>query len=150
MKSKKVYFAPWLALGLLVLAGCAMPVKPEDSSVIRQRAVERWNFLIAHQAEKAYDYLSPGYRATKSREEYAKEMNNRPVRWKTAKFVEQKCDQDVCDVVIEVTYLAKVNAGTEREVESTSQVNEHWIREQGKWYLLPESRVTAPRIPPRP
>ena len=81
MKSKKVHFAKIAFAGAvaLVLVGCAGLVKKdEDASVIKEKAVQRWDYLIAHQAEKAYDFLSPGYRTTITRENYAAGMNNRP------------------------------------------------------------------------
>src|SRR5688572_22783391 len=69
-----------IACGLLLaLAGCVDKANPDT---IDTRAVERWNYLIAHQAEKAYDYLSPGFRSTQTREVYASSMNSRPVQWK--------------------------------------------------------------------
>jgi hypothetical protein len=135
-------------LGVLVLAGCATALHPDGAAALQERAIARWNFLIAHQGEKAYDYLTPGYRATKTREQYAKEMNNRPVRWTAAKYVGQSCEQDRCQVTIEVTYIARVNAGTVREVQSTAPVTENWIREQGQWYFLPGVEYVAPAIPP--
>ena len=53
-----------IALAALAAAGCADHSKSEN---VDRRAVERWNHLIAHQAEKAYDYLTPGFRATSPR-----------------------------------------------------------------------------------
>ena len=73
-----------LAALLVALAGCNTNKDP--AADVEKRATERWNFLIAHQAEKAYDYLSPGTRETQTRERYAKSMNSRPVQWTQAKF----------------------------------------------------------------
>ncbi|MHB8448820.1 MAG: hypothetical protein ACYC9P_12955, partial [Rudaea sp.] len=73
MKSKKVYFAQIvLAAAALALAGCGMLKKDEDASVIKTKAVQRWDDLIARKADKAYDFLAPGYRKTISRAQYAK------------------------------------------------------------------------------
>src|SRR3569833_1520067 len=100
---------------MAALAGCAAgpskpgkPSKDESADVIQQKSVERWNFLIAHQAEKAYDYLSPGYRSTKSREAYAKEMNDRPIRWTKAAYARQQCDGDTCKVSLTVNYSVRL------------------------------------------
>ena len=65
---------------VLLLGGCNFGDK-DSVAQVDTRAVERWNYLIAHQAEKAYDYLSPGTRETQTRESYAAAMNNRPVKW---------------------------------------------------------------------
>ena len=123
-----------LAASLLALAGCADKSNPDN---VDRRAVERWNDLIAHQAEKAYDYLSPGYRATQTREIYATAMNNRPVKWKTAKFKDKKCDADRCKVDIDVTYsLAVPRAGKTATMASVQ--SETWILVKGEWYFLPK------------
>ena len=53
MNSKKVYFAKIaLAAAALALAGCAgMARKDEDASVIKTKAVQRWDYLITKQAD---------------------------------------------------------------------------------------------------
>lgn len=146
MKSKKVYFAQIaLALGAAALAGCGMVKKDEDASVIQQKAVQRWDYLIAHKAEKAYDFLAPGYRATMSREAYASGMNNRPVSWESAKFVDQKCDAESCTVRVQLKYKVMVNLHGMHKINVNSPITERWIKESGRWYFLPGSRYKAPK-----
>ena len=123
-----------LAAMLLVLAGCADKSNPDN---VDRRAVGRWGYLIAHNAGKAYDYLSPGYRTTQTRENYAASMNNRPVKWKTAKFKDKKCDADRCKVDIDVTYsLVMPNVG--KVTTAASVQSETWILVKGAWYFLPK------------
>jgi hypothetical protein len=143
VKSKKVYFAKTgFVLAALALAGCMAAVKGEDNSVIRERAIQRWDYLIAHQADKAYDLLSPGYRETKPREDYAREMNSRGVRWSKASFGSQECEADVCHVHLAVDYQIKL--GATGPAKSTGFLNETWVRANGKWYFLPEQ--VQPRL----
>jgi hypothetical protein len=125
-----------LAVGVLLLAlsGCADKAAPDN---VDRRSVERWNELIAHRAEKAYDYLSPGFRATQTRENYAAAMNNRPVQWKAATFKRKDCDAERCKVQIDVTYsVALPGAGQPSFAKSTQ--SETWILVDGNWYLLPK------------
>ncbi|MEO5625643.1 MAG: hypothetical protein ABIQ70_06530 [Dokdonella sp.] len=124
-----------LAALLFGLAGCADKSNPDN---IDRRAVERWNFLIAHQAEKAYDYLTPGFRATQTREDYAAAMNNRPLQWKSAKFKHKECDADRCLVDIDVSYLLVMPGALNKPIESTGGQNETWIQVDGEWYFLPK------------
>ncbi|HET8940551.1 MAG TPA: hypothetical protein VFN13_01005 [Rudaea sp.] len=139
MKSKQVYFAKvGMLLALLALAGCMSAVKKnEDASVIKQRAVQRWDYLIAHQAEKAYDFLSPGFRATKTRDAYAREMNGRGVHWSKVHFGSQKCDADVCKVHLVIDYSMQMG-GPAGVVKSSGFVVETWIKTDGHWYFLPD------------
>lgn len=147
MKSKKVYFAKCAAICALLLSGCAT-MRSEDSSVIEKRAVERWNLIISHQPEKAYDLLSPGFRTTKARDVYAKEIINRPVTWESVKFVERKCEADTCQVTLELGIKVSVTAAQgSRPIETTVPVIENWIKDDGHWYFLPEAKIKAPKVP---
>ncbi len=120
---------------LLVLAGCADKGNPDN---VDRRAIERWNYLIAHQAEKAYDYLTPGFRATQTREAYATAMNNRPLQWKNVTFNRKECEEDRCTVYVDVAYELKMGAGPARSIDSKSTQSETWIRVKGNWYFLPK------------
>ena len=127
-----------LAAFFIALAGCNTNKDP--AADVEKRATERWNLLIAHQAEKAYDYLSPGTRETQTREGYATSMNSRPVQWTQAKYNHKECDADRCKVYIDVTYsVAMPGAGAiGKAIESTSTQTETWVRVKDDWYFLPK------------
>jgi len=120
----------------LVLGGCNFG----SSASVEKRAEERWNYLIARQAEKAYDYLTPGVRATQTRENYASAMNNRPVRWTAAKFNRKECDADRCKVYIDVSYSVVVPGSgvMGKPVSSSSTQSETWVHVKNGWYFLPK------------
>jgi hypothetical protein len=127
-----------LAAILVALAGCNTNKDP--TADVENRAVDRWNLLIAHKAEKAYDYLSPGTRETQTRESYAASMNSRPVQWTKATFNHKECDADRCKVYIDVSYsVAMPGAGAiGKSVDSTSTQSETWVRVKDDWYFLPK------------
>ena len=157
MRVSTALFAALIATALLV-AGCASETKRADSSPatdkvasgksvpnseVQRRAIERWELLIAHKAEKAYDYLSPGYRATKKRDEYAREMNDRPVRWTKVLPYREVCEKpEVCVIDLQVDVTVKM-PGVTQPVSSVGFVKETWIRSRGKWYLLPHAADLA-------
>jgi hypothetical protein len=125
-------------LGLLLLLGaCSSMVKKEDVSVVDKRAVERWNLLIATKPDKAYDYLSPGYQKTQTREAYAAQMGNRPVHWKKVSFLGKDCSEDVCHVRLLVDFTVNVSVGMGREASSVDVIKEDWLNIDGHWYFLP-------------
>jgi uncharacterized protein YceK len=142
--------ATLLATGILV-AGCGSQSTRTDkvfgeqdaaaaAKIVNERSIARWNLLIDHKAEKAYDFLSPGYQATKKREDYAKEMNDRPVKWSKVIPYSQACEKpDVCVVNIQVDANVKM-PGVGVPVSSVGFVEETWIKSGGKWYFLPDSK----------
>ena len=128
-----------VALGAFALALGTYHFGDSDADVDK-RAIERWNFLIAHQAEKAYDFLTPGTRATQTRENYATAMNSRPVRWTAAKFNRKECDTDRCKVYVDVTYSVVMPGGvaTGKPITTTSTQTEIWVHVDDGWYFLPK------------
>lgn len=136
MTSKRFKLA-WLALLALFLAGCG---SIDKSSSVEKRATERWNLLIAREAEKAFDYLTPGTRETQTRENYAASMNSRPVKWTAAKFNRKECDVDRCKVYMDISYsVAAPGAGAVgKAMESVSTQSETWVYVDNEWYFLPK------------
>ncbi|MBN8726613.1 MAG: hypothetical protein J0H15_02780 [Xanthomonadales bacterium] len=119
---------------LLALAGCTNTADPDN---VDRRAVERWNYLIEHKAEQAYDYLSPGFRTTQTREDYAAAMNNRPVQWKEARFKSKECEEERCKVEVEVGYAVPLAALGGKPTTASSNRSEVWILVDNHWYYLP-------------
>jgi hypothetical protein len=123
---------------IVLLGGCNFSGDP--TAEVDTRSVERWNYLIAHQAEKAYDYLSPGTRETQTRETYAAAMNSRPVKWLSAKFNRKECDADRCTVYIDVSYSVAMPGagGTGKAVQTSSTQSETWVHVKNGWFFLPK------------
>jgi uncharacterized protein YchJ len=138
----------------LALAACggggAAAVKPQNEAILEKRSIERWNLLIAHKAEKAYDFLSPGSRSTETREKYAADMNNRPVHWQSVTYVDRKCDDaDACTVQLQAAFSVNMSARMGQDVHSTTLLWERWIRIDGQWYYLQERAGTpVPKAAP--
>jgi len=131
---KRVSAGLMLGIALALLAGCVDKSNPD---MIDKRSVERWEFLVAHQADKAYDFLTPGYRATQTRASYAASMNNRPVQWTGARFKDKTCDGDRCTVNVDVRYSIVMPGMAGRKVENENTQTETWVRVKGEWYFLP-------------
>ena len=126
-----------IACGLLLaLGGCVDNANPDT---VDTRSVERWNHLIAHQAEKAYDYLSPGFRTTQDRETYAAAMNSRTVQWKAVNFKDKECDAERCKVHLDVTYSLLMPGTGAGPIEGKRTQTETWLLVDGEWFFLPSS-----------
>ena len=142
MRSVKVHVWTFALVALAAAtAGCQ---KQDPASVVQRRATERWNLLVSHEPIKAYDYLSPGYRATHTLDQYVAFIATTRMHWKSATIDSQKCDPESCAVNLTVKSVIPgqiVNAP--HDVEHEAPVTEHWILSEGQWYFLPDSRLEA-------
>lgn len=127
--------------GVLLLAACAGPGTRPDSDAgqaqLKQRAQARWELLINKHADQAYDFLTPGYRSTISRDKYASEMVNRPIKWESAKVNKVDCAQaDSCTVYMVIGYSLKL-PGMGGNAHSVAPIQESWLHLRNQWYYLP-------------
>lgn len=143
-----------LPIALLLLAACAGTATKSGSGggqddVLMERALERWNLLISGKTSEAWEFLSPGYRATHPRDIYAREMNQRPVRWSRVEPFVPTAESDIkavtcddaglsCEVRTQVHFKIRSHLTSVGLVESSSVVTENWIKLKGQWYVVPK------------
>jgi hypothetical protein len=155
------------ALSILLLGACATPstspvkeAPPESEAsapagdlapgLIALRATQRWQHLIERKAELAWEYLSPGYRATHPREAYAQAMNQRPVQWYQVEAFEPgpedppalECAQPrACTIMLKVHFKVRSHLPGVGTLDSWNVLKEHWVNVRDQWYLVPEDVV---------
>jgi hypothetical protein len=138
-----------LAVAFAALAACATSgggggasKRASGGDAVEERAVARWNLLIAGDFDHAYDYLSPGARSAKTRERYAAEHTGQPVRWQTVKFVAKECaSEDSCKVLVEIEYEISMSSPGVGKVKVPAPLEEQWVRLKGAWYYVPQEVV---------
>ncbi|MBL8299556.1 MAG: hypothetical protein JNN30_14560 [Rhodanobacteraceae bacterium] len=138
MKNLKTLLLCSSLLGLL--AGCAAGPGGgvKKGAAVEDRAVKRWELLIARNAADAYEYLTPGYRATHPKDQYAASMSSRPVKWKKVELMDKECpDEDTCTVRLVIDFELRIAAGIPGPVSSVDVQKEKWLRLKGQWYHLP-------------
>ena len=108
------------------LCGCAGMTSSEAPEVIvKQRAQDRWNAMIAGDLTKAYSYMSPASRTSISPELFRNSV--RPGFWKSAEVESAQCVKDACDVVVQVTYQSRGSS-------IRTPVKETWVNSEGGWW----------------
>lgn len=133
----------WVVLGLiLALAACAggpgrgkADASPE--AAIERRAIERWNLLIENNFYAAYEYLTPGYRATRAVSAYAAGTKPAIMNWTAIEWRGVDCEvPDSCLARLLLQYTVQMQgAGA---VPGLTEIKERWVRLDGNWYHLPE------------
>lgn len=122
---------------VVMASGCATTSTKQAKSV-EDRAVKRWDLLIAGKADEAYEFLTEGYRSTHPKDVYVAAKTHTALTWKAAKYSEKKCEsEDVCTVSILLTYSLSMHAGMPKPVEASTYESEKWIKSGGQWFHLP-------------
>jgi hypothetical protein len=135
-----------LALLLPLLAACAAgggarQVPLSDDEQLTTRPIARWEHLIAKRADQAWEYLSPGYRSTRNRDEYVAAMTTRPVRWLGVEYHSHNCIDvgSFCEVNLKVTFTIVSRQMSVGELQSFGYVTERWIKSGDTWFHVPEA-----------
>ena len=120
---------------LLTLAGCASFAPRTTEEQVKVRAQARQDALLKGDRERAYQYFTPGYRATVSAATYKATFGN-AVDTVGATVESVKCDtleKCVAQVKLEVKPVA-IRAFASTIV--TTYANETWLLEAGQWWLF--------------
>lgn len=141
MKNKKTVQLIWRLSGLLLagalLGGCAsmQPQTPEEQ--VMSRSQERWDALVTKDAKKAYDLMTPSFRALISQEDFQRRMPSAG-RWTGASVHSAKCEAERCQVKVRISASVAANLPGMRRGQTTgvtSYFDEPWVREDGQWWF---------------
>ena len=117
----------------LLVSACATvaPSTPED--IVRQRAEARWTALTKQDFPKAYEYMTPSYRAVVSSEQFRGQYGVSG-QWTNAIIHSVSCEAESCEVSVRVTTKVNVPQMAGRIPEITTYMSEKWVREDGQWW----------------
>lgn len=120
---------------VLILAGCAGLQLKSDDQVVIDRAEKRMAALQAGDFKKAYSYMTPGYKATKSLERFQSEFaGGANITW--FEVLNPECESERCVVTVTRKYKMQISArgemGKAREFENNTQ--QVWIKVDGQWW----------------
>jgi len=134
-------------LAVLVIAlwmtGCAQirEMTLADDETVLQRSQARMDLLISKEFEKAYQYMSPGYRARKSLNQFRLE-NAGVTTWVEAVSRSAECIEDRCKVFTDLTYQTRAGTGLrpselgrQQRRTLTRTFEERWVRIDGTWWF---------------
>lgn len=125
-------------LGIVLLAACASTGDAKKHPV-EELAQRRWDALLAGDLDTAYALNSPGYRSANSRVDFEISQRTRKVIVTLAKVTGSDCDGDACTVSTAVQYRVGSPVPGVSNWESSAQLEERWVRTEGKWWFVPNS-----------
>jgi len=118
-------------LAVATLNGCAA-VRAFDSAEeqVRVRAQERVDFLINKNLKGAYEYATPALRDLETIQQYHSRVGGAAL-WTKAVVQKVVCEEDACDVDVEVTYRI-LRLGS---IEMTRIIQERWVKSKNNWWI---------------
>jgi hypothetical protein len=121
----------------LLLTACAGTGKTKHHPV-EERAQERWDALLKGDFDTAYTFYSPGYRSANSRVDFEISYRTRKVAIYQAMVQGSDCSAEACTVSTEVGYRVGSPVPGVSKWDSTSILQERWVKTEGKWWFVPE------------
>jgi uncharacterized protein YchJ len=113
---------------IATLTACATVDPRAAEETVKARAQARWNALVLGDVKSAYDYFSPGSRATSSLADFASGI--RIGFWKAVTVDKVECGTpDRCEVHTTIEY-------EHRGMRIKTPHRETWIREDSNWWFL--------------
>jgi len=132
MKAPLALTLAWLMAAVL-LAAC-QPQTAEETP--ETRAQSRWDLILERDFEAAWEYLTPGFRETTNRFDYARDMSGRPLSWLSAEVLGQQCEEDLCKIKVLVGYRAIGAPAGMGQMRLSREIEETWIRLDGAWWFV--------------
>lgn len=127
---------------LVLVMFLALPAckKSED---LETSVNNRWQAVIENDLEKAYQYVSPGYKEIESLESYKVRIATAKIHmnWKAGSFKSSNCETElVCKVQVSVEYTYTFPRRSMGSSDVNTTLTENWIKVDGDWYLVPKEK----------
>lgn len=124
----------FLYAAAVVLSGCSVLQTGSDEDAVAKRAHQRMAALQALDFAKAYSYMSPGYRDSRSLEALPANLPGANITSFTVGT--PVCESDRCVVNVHRKYKTMLNVrgrlGQVQELENNMQ--QVWIKDGGRWW----------------
>jgi len=112
-----------------ILAACATPgPQRAPEAIVKDRSQARWNALVQGDVKTAYEFFSPGSRATMSLADFASGI--KIGFWKAVTVDKVECGTaDRCDVSTTIEYEFRGS-----RIKTPNR--ETWVRDGADWWFL--------------
>jgi hypothetical protein len=133
MKDKN-YFVLAALFALFAATGCGGTA--DTGMSLEDRVLARWNYLMADDFQAVYDFATPGFRQTMTREEFAHKLAQSPVKWEEVQYVGAECEGQSCLVQLTGIYRAIAAPSGLNQMRLPREISERWIEIDGEWWRV--------------
>lgn len=114
---------------LIFSAGCALQMAKSDEDIVRQKAQQRLDALLAKDFEKAYSFASPAYRKNVSLNRHKPKVLGATM-WIKGEIMSVDCKSDYCDVRSKILYRSP-----QVRMDLPTEIENRWIKIDGQWWI---------------
>ena len=124
-----------LLLIAAALGGCAIFDNRPPEEIVGERAQTRLDLLLSKDFERSYQYMTPGYRAIHTVDQYTVDFAGSGM-WTDTSIATVGCTRigeapvTACKVIALISYPAPRMGYIQ-----TTEVTENWVLLDGRWYL---------------
>lgn len=136
--SRLISFLALVTASALLAGGCASTtVSDSPDKIVKQRSEQRWQNIFDREYGKAYEYYSPGYRSKFSEVDLEIALRVQKVRWISADYVDQTCEEKSCVVRYNLGYRVASPVPGVAVWTGWETIEEQWVMVKGEWWYLP-------------
>lgn len=135
---RKVLQTGLVLIAAMFFSACSMLPTKTDAEIVESRSALRMEALKKLDFEKAYTYMSPGYRSIKGLDRFKLE-NAGAVNLLDFQVQPAECVEDTCQVLVNSNYnITIVSPGfsVKKPLNIERVSKETWIRTGGKWWFV--------------
>lgn len=134
---RKVLQTGLVLIAAIFFSACSMLPTKTDAEIVESRSALRMEALKKLDFEKAYTYMSPGYRSINDLNKFKLE-NVGAVNLLEFNVLSAECAENICHVLVSGDYkITMVGSGfsTKKPLIIDRVSKETWIRTGGKWWF---------------
>jgi len=128
----------WLLLvtsGFLVACEPMGQAEQSPDDLVKARAEARWEAMVAGDYDKAYDFLSAGFRSRVSPERFRGRFEGR-TEWTGTDIQGVECEEEICVAAV-VARFRFLGAESFPAYDGETAEKENWLLTDGEWWHVP-------------
>ena len=120
---------------LIISLGCATKDTLKgtaDEELLRERVAAYWNYRIASELDKCYEYEYPLTRKMQNLVNYIQSFDTGAFQWQRFDIKKISIEEDIARVDLSLKVRVKLPRITVSEPDAN--VTDLWVRHEGQWY----------------
>lgn len=115
---------------LMIVTAC-----DQEKNKLDSRAKDFWMHKINRDFDKAYDFLTPGWKSSETKESYVRRMSQSTIKWRSIEIKDKQCSEKyLCSLSLKVEYEYTFKGSMAGTIKVPSEIRETWLMKNNTWY----------------